>query len=269
MAYFKITYRDETFKVVQANKTRDIPSSYDVQVDGTEWFMLERWNYNGFNNEWVFIWARYSKEKEFGGRFFKFNKTVHNTVSCYGVTGIEICSKDFYHQHKEVQPKLEGFHHGIRDGQKRKLYNAERWVKLEKKMSNYEVEEFVLEVLVSDVWSYFNQMFTYDKDKLVKLNLNPRATRVATGGIGGLSLPHWAKTRGTILHELAHVIIQRTFNYSSKKDQNIQAHGREYAFVYLYLVKNFAEDIYDDLVGGFDAWKVSYLTEFLGLSLGD
>lgn len=273
MPYMKLDYEDGSFKVVHTQVARTgIPIYHYETVGSDDWFIYEP-ERESYTNEWIYVYVRYGKKKEFGGgvHTFKFNNSTYE-LSFWKLVNISPCTKEFYHTHKIIknEPRKPTYRK-LRDSQKSKVYKAESFLKIRQELNDEEVEEFVLSILVSDVWAEFNKHFIYDKDQDVPLNLNPRAKRVATGGVNGLTLPDWAKNKGIIIHELAHVVIQRMFNYSIKRDRNIQSHGKEYCFVYLYLLGHFMPDAMFRLILRFDDWNVKYLTEFeyTGMSLDD
>jgi putative metallohydrolase (TIGR04338 family) len=71
----------------------------------------------------------------------------------------------------------------------------------------------------------------------------------------GMTLATWGYRKWTVLHELAHTVTDRVH----ANDIDIAGHGREYARVYLALVRRFiGVDEYKKLRAAFKAHKVKY-----------
>ena len=70
-----------------------------------------------------------------------------------------------------------------------------------------------------------------------------------------------------ILHELAHTIIYRLFSSNEMRERKIQGHGKEFCFIFALLVKEFMNEHYNDLIDGYNSWKVKYLTEMIEMEI--
>jgi hypothetical protein len=73
--------------------------------------------------------------------------------------------------------------------------------------------------------------YAYELPAPVRLD-DGRGTRVARAGTDSMNLPRWARTRGTVLHELAHVVQHRSWNICV-----IESHGPEFCATYLIVVE--------------------------------
>jgi len=129
-----------------------------------------------------------------------------------------------------------------RDTQKKKLYAAERTAEMLRWWDAKPMGTMV------EVWVFLDRV---RKDKWFRRHYGTwnfrvgdgRGARIARGGYNGrslfkehiayLKLPAWARTPLIILHEISHgVTIQ-------KHGTQIAWHGREYAAIYLDLVRHF------------------------------
>jgi putative metallohydrolase (TIGR04338 family) len=144
----------------------------------------------------------------------------------------------------------------LRDSQRGKVYKAERILNSHPKaMERFEtipeVDVFVKKVLGS---SYTRKHFA----RLNSLTISDgRGRRNASAyGYREISLPRWARTRWTILHELAH--IYASYKYK-RVDIAIAAHGREFCKIYLQLVQHFiSKEAADILKKSFREHRVKY-----------
>jgi len=66
--------------------------------------------------------------------------------------------------------------------------------------------------------------------KAIPFIANGRGTRIAYGSVTRISLPKWARTDITILHEVAHSIVQKELRYS------VAFHGPEFMRVFIELL---------------------------------
>lgn len=272
MAYFKLTLRDngvEKEKVIQAQKGdypyRDGEVVCRGDVGDDVWEFSRNYRWNGYGNEWIYIWLSTDLSKKFGlkWRVFKFNNRIYG-LNIYQIKNIEPCSKKYYHEHKDIVGEARKNSYVIRDSQRQKVYNGERFIKNDKPMKKYETEIFIRNVIESKTWKELNKKFSVMKDRPVDVDLSPRGKNFAHGGAMGIELPEWARVKGVILHELSHVIVNRTYGYDIRRERKIQGHGKEFCYFFLMLVNEFYNDALQELVYGFDLWEVKYLTEFDG-----
>jgi putative metallohydrolase (TIGR04338 family) len=118
-----------------------------------------------------------------------------------------------------------------RDSQRSKLYKAERIAEVDSKSypDLSDCQNYILKCLKSKrllkLYPFMNGVFVEVKDG--------RGCRNASGGRYSITLPRWARTEWVMLHELAHTITMR------KYVKRVAPHGREYAVVYLNLVRIF------------------------------
>jgi putative metallohydrolase (TIGR04338 family) len=80
-----------------------------------------------------------------------------------------------------------------------------------------------------------------------------RGRRRACGGYGRIRMPKWARTTYIVLHETAHTLTIRKYG------EGTSAHGREYAAIYLDLVRfGMGKEAHAALLASFKAHKVKY-----------
>jgi putative metallohydrolase (TIGR04338 family) len=80
-----------------------------------------------------------------------------------------------------------------------------------------------------------------------------RGRRAACGGRDYIKMPAWSRSQALVLHEVAHVIIQR------RHGDRVAAHGREFCAVYLDLVRfGIGVEAHDALKGFFQANRVRF-----------
>ena len=131
-----------------------------------------------------------------------------------------------------------------RDMQKTKLYAAER---CPEHMRRWWTETPCRDT--TGVWVFFERItkdpwFLRHYGRWTLWLRNGQGARIARGAYRGedlfrrhvadLKLPRWARYRQMILHELAHAVASQIHGSG-----NIQGHGREYAAIYLDLVRHF------------------------------
>lgn len=81
-----------------------------------------------------------------------------------------------------------------------------------------------------------------------------RGCRNALGGKYWIKMPKWARTQYIVLHEFAHSLAARKYGR-----REVAAHGREFASIYLDLVRfAMGKAAHDALVASFKAHRVRY-----------
>lgn len=115
----------------------------------------------------------------------------------------------------------------IRDSQKSKLYKAEKVlpsIVIGKK------ELLTSQAYVDKVWTSVWTKKHFQRSRLYRSPMcaDGRGRRNATGNLIVLQLPRWARTKATVLHELAHSLTGER-----------PAHGWQFARNYLLLVQHF------------------------------
>lgn len=127
-----------------------------------------------------------------------------------------------------LRPKRE------RDSQRSKLYRAENAYFTKAGLDKTELPEVKdIEVFVKKVLNRAPIQRRYKAAILwgpVKVKDGRGHSKTAEGGIWGINMPRFARSRWLVLHELAHTITIRHHG------RYVAAHGREYAAVYLNLV---------------------------------
>lgn len=141
----------------------------------------------------------------------------------------------------------------VRDSQRSKLYAAERaaWKRYgatDNFGSTYEVQEWVNMITRSRFWKSYVVPHFQDADhpdtlpsltgwqrwtlasryRMIQVR-DGRARRSACGSrLGYIKMPRWSRTKWIVLHEIAHVV-----------QTEWPAHGRQFARIYLDLVRRF------------------------------
>lgn len=136
----------------------------------------------------------------------------------------------------------------IRDTQRLKLYRAERMTRafLAEPMDWYDTRAYVGRVTASKFWQ---EEFGHG---VVVCDGRARTSAAAIGG-HTITLPRWSRVPIIILHELAHIAIYRKQRYG------VASHGREFAAMYLRLVRRFlGVETHDQLKAAFTANKVRF-----------
>jgi putative metallohydrolase (TIGR04338 family) len=138
-----------------------------------------------------------------------------------------------------------------RDTQKSRLYKAEECLeafggRLEK---TTEIADFLTKVLNrAPVQARYAPYLS--REIAVK---DGRGCRIARGGTHHIKLPKWARSKEVALHEVAHTLTTRKFG------SEVAAHGREYASVFLDLVRfGLGQEAHDALVASFKTHRVKY-----------
>lgn len=80
-----------------------------------------------------------------------------------------------------------------------------------------------------------------------------RGRRAACGGRDYIKMPAWSRSQALVLHEVAHVIVERRYG------DRVAAHGREFCAIYLDLVRfGMGVQAHDALKGFFQANRVRF-----------
>lgn len=87
--------------------------------------------------------------------------------------------------------------------------------------------------LVGEVWRFY--FGSESEPPNVK---DGRGTRRALAGYFDVSFPRWARTRSTVLHEMAHAILSRSYHWGSAAG-GAAPHGPEFVRVYCQLLARF------------------------------
>lgn len=140
-----------------------------------------------------------------------------------------------------------------RDSQKSRLYKAEREA-LNKRSKRLET--------ISDITRYVDRIskrativrrYGTELRKPIFIG-DGRGKRNAGGDAKGIYMPKWSRTEFIVLHEMSHCIACRMYGR-----YNIAAHGREYAAIYLDLVRfMLGKDAADALKASFRTHRVKW-----------
>lgn len=139
-----------------------------------------------------------------------------------------------------------------RDSQRQKLYNAEQVVRPVHQGKRFETVEEISAYLETarqhKWWKTQFGAFPYQP-----FRVRPGfGARHAHGGGTTITLPIWARTELVIWHEIAHCITQ--WKYPSRA-----AHGREYAQIFLSLIRHYlGQAAHDALKAAFRTYHVRY-----------
>jgi putative metallohydrolase (TIGR04338 family) len=118
-----------------------------------------------------------------------------------------------------------------RDSQKSRLYKAERAAldKISKRLDTIDdITRFVDRIRKR---ATIVRRYGYELKRSVFIG-DGRGKRNAGGDSRGIYMPKWSRTEYIVLHELSHCIACRRYGR-----YNIAAHGREFAAVYVDLVR--------------------------------
>jgi putative metallohydrolase (TIGR04338 family) len=166
----------------------------------------------------------------------------------------------------------------IRDSQREKVYRSERMVfrgspgvpqpDSSKVTPDYktvaECQEYVDYVTASDAW---RKVLGIRTEGPVEARDGRGRRRASADSVNDqIKLPKWTRDRWQILHELAHIATDYTYNLAHIGDedgpwwfyeQTVAPHGPEYAGVYLYLVHEFLGlEVHDKLLSEFENNRV-------------
>ncbi len=147
-----------------------------------------------------------------------------------------------------------------RDSQRQRVYDAENEVpgfRTEDRLDELsELNDWVLTVLAS---SWFKKHFPETKYIDVE---DGRGRQKACGGLSGIKMPRWSRSKMITLHEIAHVV---TLRQANKAGTSVPWHGREFAMAYLALVRHFlGQAKHDQLLEQFRLKKVKYKAKRTG-----
>jgi putative metallohydrolase (TIGR04338 family) len=138
-----------------------------------------------------------------------------------------------------------------RDNQKSRLYKAENVLNefSERLETVPEMADYLTKVMnrapIQARYGAYLEMRTEVRDG--------RGCRRALGSRHWIKMPKWARTQFIVLHEYAHALTIRKFG------SLVADHGREYASVYLDLVRfGLGKEAHDALVASFKANRVRY-----------
>lgn len=144
-----------------------------------------------------------------------------------------------------------------RDSQRKRAYDAERQVRNEcealfpnkDRMTLPEIKEWVYKIDNSNWMAKHYFRATGYPNIIIK---DGRGRRSAFGSRIVLGFPKWSRTKLIVLHELAHSI-------DSRMHQDFTAgHGREWARIFLTLVKRWSKEHYELLHIAFHLYKVKH-----------
>jgi len=272
MPYFKLNLKNKNdsyegrFAVVHAHKG-DI-WDYGFYREGGDWEIRQGWNQLPWKNEWAYIRVHGVLAEQCKYRGYKFNNTIYE-IWLNDIESIEICSKQFYHEHKVIVNEPEkNSRLTVRDSQKQKVYDSETFYFKTEKLNDKDVLALVDLAMEGELVSFLKNNFTSAVSAPVDVELCPsKKLKTAKGGYSGITLPDWAKNELIVLHELAHTLMHRIFSFSERAEKRIQSHGAEFCYIYLSLVWELIPEWYDELIRRFDSKGVKYLAEFSGKSL--
>lgn len=115
------------------------------------------------------------------------------------------------------------FGYDARDTQRQRVYDFEHYLPDTAKMS------------LDDCTSLIQEVVRAYSGGGAPCVADGRGTRIARGGAWRISLPKWARTHRTVLHEAAHCIVHRRIG------QRIAPHGPEFVAVFLELYHRFVD----------------------------
>jgi putative metallohydrolase (TIGR04338 family) len=176
-----------------------------------------------------------------------------NVMIGYETSQIEVlATKIFGELERKVKPKRP------RDSQRSKVYKAEGLCPDGKRYESMkECQKFYDRILKSHWWRNYSiphlniKRTTATRWQHVQLH-DGRRRRIACASANHIWLPRWARHESTMLHELAHVI-----------QTQMPWHGRQFARIYLDLVKRWHSDktAYDKLKNSFRKHRVKFCRE--------
>lgn len=154
-------------------------------------------------------------------------------------------------------------HHSSRprDSQRSKVYKAERTIKAGKDRLETvaEMEKWITNLCKQKrIRSHFPELRrSFDVE-------DGRGRRAAGGSTWGITMPRWSRSKLVILHEMAHVVIERRYTIRAPRVNGkwviqVAVHGREYCAVYLKLVHlALGKAAMEELKAAFKAQRVRY-----------
>lgn len=144
-----------------------------------------------------------------------------------------------------------------RDSQRSKVYRAERAAGLvghetAPELATVPLIEDYVETLMGRAW--FKRRWPMAANREVEVRPGRGARRAFASGSRSITIPRWARHEGVILHEMAHIIVQREYQRSEAA-----AHGWQFCHVYLELVRYaIGREAADELKAQFRNCKVRY-----------
>jgi hypothetical protein len=152
------------------------------------------------------------------------------------------------------------YDNGQRDSQQNKLYNGEYNLLPSIEDDYFEFNQVVVKIakIVNDTWfrKKFGRLFSDTELKIE--NASERQNMAYAFGTDFLSFPPQFRNMPIILHELAHIIVDR-LSFVVHFSKNYTTHGRMFAFIYLELVKKYMGDReHMILKTGFKNFNVKY-----------
>lgn len=137
-----------------------------------------------------------------------------------------------------------------RDTQRSRVYKADHALDKYGRLETVpEIERFVRKVWKSKrVQAAFRRA-----TKWTPVVEDGRGRRRAGGGYTGITMPKWSRTKGVILHELAHTVMHR------EGYEDDPAHGWRFCRTYLLLVLYaLGREAHDDLKAAFKANRIRF-----------
>lgn len=116
----------------------------------------------------------------------------------------------------------------LRDSQRAKVYRAETDL--------YGCLDPEPEMPLAACQALANRVMAYCKERAHVAICDGRGKRRAHANCWAITLPRWARRRLWVLHEAAHVVTHRI---AMRRQKPIQGHGREFARLYIKLVRHF------------------------------
>ena len=139
----------------------------------------------------------------------------------------------------------------VRDSQKGRLYKAEKVLgPLSQRLETTEEMATYLHKVINRA----PIQKRYGKFLRAVLEVRPGyRCRSAFGNYNWIKMPKWSRTQYIVLHEFAHSLTQRKYGHG------VAGHGREYASIYLDLVRfGMGKEAHATLLASFKEHKVRY-----------
>jgi putative metallohydrolase (TIGR04338 family) len=136
-----------------------------------------------------------------------------------------------------------------RDGQRQRLYDAERDVDVGKPLPKVsDMQDYLDRMVAEDWWTAafrVERIYVYDGRGRTSATGYPTDARE-----GAIKMPRWSRHEIFVLHEVAHVLVWHRPH---------AGHGRLFARVFLELVRcQMGEAAWEDLQGAFTAHNVKW-----------
>lgn len=114
----------------------------------------------------------------------------------------------------------------------------QEWHNLEKRMSLKQVQAFIKTVLADErVQKEFPDFFAKNYTIVAEGRRGKRGCARGGRSLPTICLPEWTRNHQYVLHEMCHHLVG--FQYNKHNDQDVAAHGREFAAGLLKLVQWF------------------------------